>query len=1199
MSHFIVASRRPPLMKKPHQIVCLLISIVYPALNFPFCGAQDVVVQARQRSDIVAVAVSPDNTLLASAAYSEDRIIIWDLRSRRQMRTITTDSNVTNLAFNRDGSIVAIATSACTISLFNPESGQLIRDLQPSAAGVQFDLRAGHFVQSRASESGDSSQPSLRPVNFNMPLTFGVNGDLASATPFVSNGNLLWEISIWDTSGNVKHRLFQSDPHEDGGGAITALEFSPDGKWISSGRFDGSIELWNLPTEERLKLFTKDSLGNSLLEPTSLAIDPSKRFLVASSSQGGEPTIIDLISGSTKQLPVPAHIAMFSRDGSTLILGGDHAMNFLNSRTLVQTRAPIEVGTPSAYIHTVTALTHDVYVVTAGTNFFFLAPTTGQSIPLFESRAKPPAQLALESDNSTLLIAIHNHITQWDLKSGSLLGSQITTQGDIVSLDIAPDNAWFIVLSRLPSADNRSRELLEAYELPSGTPIWSHVLDSSESPCISPSGKYVAILEARATIRVFDSKTGAQTDSIRVAQGLTSAAVPDFGQDIASVVYSISFVSDTSIAATGSNPARSVNTVMSGTLSPGVTYSAAETDADPDLPALQVWNTMPNQRIFASATKEPPLMAGPMAAISVAPGAGLAATAYPEGATIHLWDLNRKIELPPLTAQGRILQFDNDGTMLASGTTGGEIRLDDFHARTTREVSSGSGPVSQLRFSRDGKTLIVVGDDGGVQLRNVSDLTLRATIFFSGDRSFIVTPENYYFAAAGLFDFLSFRYQNKVYSVDQFDLQFNRPDKVLQQLGSSDTAMIDAYKSAYQNRIEKLHIVPAHRSSPLPTLRVDSDLPIYTSNKTVHATIHAADAKSELAEIHVYDDGVPVFGEHGISILALHRRTYSLSIPVELVTGTNHLQFSVMDRNGVESLRQPFDITLASTSSAPRILLICIGVADYADSSQSLHYPAKDATDFAQFFVEKWPQQLVQPPVVLVNQNAKRAAIVSLNREVLKKTSPDDIVIMLMAGHGVLDRNLKYYFAPYDMNFARYDAAGIDLADIQQLFDNIPARRKLVLLDTCHAGEVEFASVPASRSATGGALVIRPTALPANISKLSLDEAFIDLRRSSGLFAIGASEGTQSAIETSTYRNGTFTFALLEALGRNSQHQLLADSDHDGTVTVSELRDYVGKRVDALTGGQQVPLLWSGPDEYDFDLIRSDVSLPAGRTNSE
>ena len=76
---------------------------------------------------------------------------------------------------------------------------------------------------------------------------------------------------------------------------------------------------------------------------------------------------------------------------------------------------------------------------------------------------------------------------------------------------------------------------------------------------------------------------------------------------------------------------------------------------------------------------------------------------------------------------------------------------------------------------------------------------------------------------------------------------------------------------------------------------------------------------------------------------------------------------------------------------------------------------------------------------------------------------------------------------------------------------------------------------------------------------------------------IASASGKEFAYESNEWRNGVFTYALLEGLKSKS-----ADRNSDGQITVSELKDYVTQRVQFLTSGKQTPT--SRRENLDFDF---------------
>src|SRR5207249_1333877 len=73
----------------------------------------------------------------------------------------------------------------------------------------------------------------------------------------------------------------------------------------------------------------------------------------------------------------------------------------------------------------------------------------------------------------------------------------------------------------------------------------------------------------------------------------------------------------------------------------------------------------------------------------------------------------------------------------------------------------------------------------------------------------------------------------------------------------------------------------------------------------------------------------------------------------------------------------------------------------------------------------------------------------------LRESRVDDVVVVFFAGHGLLDARLDYYFATVDMDFRDPSKRGLAYESLEGLLEDLRARRKVLLLDTCHSGELD------------------------------------------------------------------------------------------------------------------------------------------------
>lgn len=445
------------------------------------------------------------------------------------------------------------------------------------------------------------------------------------------------------------------------------------------------------------------------------------------------------------------------------------------------------------------------------------------------------------------------------------------------------------------------------------------------------------------------------------------------------------------------------------------------------------------------------------------------------------------------------------------------------------------------------------------------------------NRFLLINDKNYYTGDPELLRNFYFVDGLKTYGLEQFDLQYNRPDSIYAFFDNAPKDFKNLLAVVQEKRFSKMGgNITFDKNDITPELLVKTEeIRTELGTQVFPIQIIPISDLSKIARFSIYANGVPVFGMAGIVAEPKYKDGLSLLIP--LVNGDNIIEVSAVSTNGLESIRQEFRVR-ASSKVKPKLYSLNIGVSEFADSDYNLTYAAKDAKDLEKALKNLPAFDLV--PTVLTNSQVTRENIEAF-RDKIKDSKPEDIVLISIASHGVMDEKFNYYLAGYQTDFENPEKTAIPFEVFENLMDGIPAQKKVFLIDACHSGEalvdengaaftttVQKTSknnLPELKTRAFKSKKQKTRFTSAEVQQL-LDRLYPDIRRKTGAIIISASGAREFALESDSWNNGVFTYAVINGLNNKS-----TDRNKDGKISIRELKEYIYREVPKLTNGQQNP----------------------------
>ncbi|MEP1034335.1 caspase family protein [Ekhidna sp.] len=519
---------------------------------------------------------------------------------------------------------------------------------------------------------------------------------------------------------------------------------------------------------------------------------------------------------------------------------------------------------------------------------------------------------------------------------------------------------------------------------------------------------------------------------------------------------------------------------------------------------------------------------------------------------------------------------------------GYEVTIRDGSQEIVQDTQQGI--ITDAVFSMDSRMAITTNESGEISLYNLESGKKIVSMALIGESGFIAyTPDYYYTSSKNAAKAIAFKENNSVLPFEQLELKYNRPDIIARTLGYAPQKLIDSYEAAYNKRLKRLGFTADDLSAynVLPEVEVDiHSIPLETDQRSLTFTTQANDQGQSIDRLQVYVNDVPAFGSKGISVTP----TASLEkdITIKLSKGLNEIKVTAINSKGLESLPESFEVQLTTDFNKPDLYLISIGVSEYQQSQHNLAFAAKDASDIISTMKGSSEYENVFEKLI-INQEATDTNIKTI-RAFLEQAQVDDVVMIFIAGHGVLDKDYTYYFATHNMDFNNPSSGGLSYEQLQSLIDGIACRNKLLMMDTCHAGELDEDDVEETEKSISavGSVSFRSAGSLIKLKENSfgLDNTlelsktlFSDMRKGTGATVISAAGGTEFAAEGLNSENGLFTSCLIKGFTTRR-----ADLNRDRDYRVSEIRQYVGEQVILLSNGKQVPTSREENIKNDFKI---------------
>lgn len=515
-------------------------------------------------------------------------------------------------------------------------------------------------------------------------------------------------------------------------------------------------------------------------------------------------------------------------------------------------------------------------------------------------------------------------------------------------------------------------------------------------------------------------------------------------------------------------------------------------------------------------------------------------------------------------ARHRSYTFTHRGKYIASGGSGGVLTV--YRSDTgeqLRDFVGHTGAVFTVAVSPDDRTLISGSADQTIRLWDIESGKNLLTFFVGSDGEWVAwTSQGYYTSSLKGDKYIGWHVNRGVewaaeyYGVERFQKTLYRSDVVAEYMEARDIwlALERANrKRGVEDALESVDASPDIRNMLPPLIHVIS--PARPENVVQEPTVRVSAVVLSntlpISDVRILLNGVQIAGQPAGKPKGgdPFKRIVELEIPLDKGSNTlSVIAFHEKASSQPEIRKITYEPRRGEPQDLrPRLLVLAVGVSDYRDETLRLDYAADDARAVVKLFERQ--QGVIFREVItrsLPDEQATRAAIVKGLNWLEREGTQNDIRILFLSGHGVLDNRDNFFFLPYDHEPGdEPNVTGLSRSALLDRLSDLPGK-VILMVDACRAGAV---AAEKRKGTVDFTRVIK-----------ALNSQY------GGLVTFAASTGKEVSVEREEWGHGAFTQALIEGLSGKADG---FGGKTDGVVYIHELGSWIIERVKALTEGRQ------------------------------